>query len=215
MSSLIFYTQEDAAVVVTDTLAVSADEAGDLRPAFFTSKALYVAHLRTIIAGTGIGSVLDRWFLKINTSMLVSGVEQLDTHTSRHLASIWDEIQVDLGSLEGKSTTVYHFGVSEDTGQISSFAYRSTKGFESERLPYGSATKPHCQVPDGNFLEHIEAVMLEQQRSEEERPGSERLHIGGHGIAIMLTAKECVHWCALEFPNFREQAEEAYRRLTR
>jgi hypothetical protein len=215
MSSLIFYTQEDAAVVVTDTLAVSADDSGNLRPAFFTSKALYIPHLRMIIAGTGIGSVLDRWFLKINTSMLVSGVEQLDTHTPRNLALIWDEIQAELGALDGKTTTIYHFGISEDAGQITSFAYRSANRFESEPIGYGCGTKPACSVPEGNFLEHIETVMLEQQRSEEQRPAKERLHIGGHGVAIMLTAKECVHWCALEFPNFREQAEEAYRRLHR
>ena len=49
MSSLIFYTDPEQVLVATDTLAVSSDG----KPFIFTSKALYIPHLKTIIAGTG------------------------------------------------------------------------------------------------------------------------------------------------------------------
>lgn len=49
MSSLIFYTDEAQALIVTDTLAVTDNG----EPLSFVSKAGYIPQLRTIIAGTG------------------------------------------------------------------------------------------------------------------------------------------------------------------
>ncbi|MBD3698997.1 hypothetical protein IE994_02480 [Enterobacter hormaechei] len=51
MSSLIFYTDEAQALIVTDTLAVTDNG----EPLSFVSKAGYIPQLRTIIAGTGAG----------------------------------------------------------------------------------------------------------------------------------------------------------------
>ncbi|WP_426721061.1 hypothetical protein [Enterobacter cloacae complex sp. 301C7] len=55
MSSLIFYTDEAQALIVTDTLAVTDNG----EPLSFVSKAGYIPQLRTIIAGTGAGGFSD------------------------------------------------------------------------------------------------------------------------------------------------------------
>jgi hypothetical protein len=47
MSSLIFHTDASQALVATDTLAVKPDGT----PLMYGSKALYLPHLKTIIAG--------------------------------------------------------------------------------------------------------------------------------------------------------------------
>jgi hypothetical protein len=53
MSSLIFHTEQEQAVVATDTLAVSPGG----RPFTFTTKAFHVPHPRMLIAGTGCGGL--------------------------------------------------------------------------------------------------------------------------------------------------------------
>ena len=58
MSSLIYFTQEQQVFVATDTLAVSPDG----KPLMFTTKTLIVPHLQMMMAGTGAGGFLDRWF---------------------------------------------------------------------------------------------------------------------------------------------------------
>ncbi|WP_274827307.1 hypothetical protein [Salmonella enterica] len=63
MSSLIFYTDEAQALIVTDTLAVTDNG----EPLSFVSKAGYIPQLRTIIAGTGAGGFSNTWLLEAST----------------------------------------------------------------------------------------------------------------------------------------------------
>jgi hypothetical protein len=67
MSSLIFHTELEQAVIATDTLAVSPGG----RPFSLTSKAFHVPHLRMLIAGTGCGGFLDRWLCYLNSRMII------------------------------------------------------------------------------------------------------------------------------------------------
>jgi hypothetical protein len=50
------------------------------------------------------------------------------------------------------TTTVYHFGFSEVTGLIHSFAYRSANNFQSEKIAYGLGIKPECTIPENYSL---------------------------------------------------------------
>jgi len=55
VSSLIFHTEQEQAIIATDTLAVSPGG----RPLTFTSKGFHVPHLRMVIAGTGCGGFTE------------------------------------------------------------------------------------------------------------------------------------------------------------
>ncbi len=134
MSSLIFHTEETQVLIATDTLATSPDG----RPFKFTTKAFPVPHLKMLIAGTGAGGFLDRWLVQINDRMLVRDIDHLDLHTPRNLAEIWSRYKEEFPSFpDGCTTTVYHFGFSQATEVIHAYAYRSERGFTSERLGYG------------------------------------------------------------------------------
>jgi hypothetical protein len=144
MSSLIFHTQEDQVLVATDTLAVSTGG----RALMFTTKVLIVPHLRMMMAGTGAGGFLDRWFVRVNSGKVVAGIDNLDYHTPKSLADLWREFKKEKGSLaDEQTTTVYHFGFSEAKGCIRAYAYRSANGFVSEAIGYGTGVKPECTVP--------------------------------------------------------------------
>jgi len=183
MSSLIFYTDETQALIATDTLATYPDG----RPFLFTTKAFIVPHLRVIIAGTGAGGFLGRWFVRINDRMLLRGIEHLNHHTPAILPTMWAELQKEF-SLKDVSTTVYHFGFSEATGQMRSYAYRSTNGFRSEDIAYGLGRKPECAVPDNYELPGDIKEMMDDQRSiQASQPKEERLYIGGEIVVHYLS----------------------------
>ena len=158
MSSLIFCTDETQALMATDTLATSYDG----QPGYFTSKASILPHLRMMIAGTGTAGFLDRWFVVINASA-VRGIDNLNEHSPGYLATMWSAYKLEIAIPDDLTTTVYHFGFSEKTGLIHSYAYRSATGFQSELLRYGTAQKPECSLPDDyRFPQDIEKMMDEQ-----------------------------------------------------
>ena len=175
MSALIFHTDETQAFVATDTLATSPDG----RPFKFTTKAFIVPHLKLIIAGTGAGGFLGRWFVSINDAVVVKGIEHLDYHAPSILASLWLEHKQQF-SVPNITCTIYHFGFSEITGLIQPFAYRSTSNFHSERLPYGIGVKPECPVPENcSFPGDIRKMMDAQRLLQSSKPKQERIYIGG------------------------------------
>lgn len=212
MSSLIFYTDPDQAFVVTDTLAVTKTVDGSCSPLLFTSKALYLPHLRLIVAGTGLGSLCDRWFSAINTKMVVEGIEHLNEFSQACIQQLWEDLLSEADKNSGCTSTIYHFGVSESTGDITSYAYRSTNDFAPEPLTYGTACKPGVAIPEGNLIEHLPAIMSLQREAESVAPPSERVHIGGQAISIHLTKNGCHHRHQFDFHDFDFHAEQAFAR---
>lgn len=203
MTSLIFYTEASQALIATDSLA--GDEQGN--PAFFCSKASHVPHLKLIIAGTGAGGFSNEWALHASTRMVVKGILNLDYHTPEGLRALWSEYKVKYSLPEGFTTTVYQFGISEETGNIVSFAYRSTNNFISEKIGYGTGVKPECDVLEGDLLELIPQMMEQQRSIQDSTPKSERIYIGGEIIAFHLTNNGCNTFKINEFDDFSEQLE--------
>ncbi len=177
MSSLIFCTDENQVLVATDTLATSPDGS----PFKFTTKAFIVPHLKLMIAGTGAGGFLGRWFVHINDGMAVKGIDHLDCFAPNSLASLWAGYKQQQVSLPNDITvTVYHFGFSETSKLIHSFAYRSMSDFRSNRLEYGVGLKPDCHLPDNYcFPRDIRKMMDEQRTIQASNPKSDRVYIGG------------------------------------
>lgn len=207
MSSLIFLTEATQAIVATDTLAVRPGGT----PLKFTSKALYLPHLRTIFAGTGLGGFLDRWFLIANSVLAVRGIDNLAFHTSGYLASIWGSYKEEFTNLGDRTTTVYHIGISESTGQVQAMAFRSENDFKPELLQYGLHYKPQCSVPDEPRLPEDFGPMMEDQRHfQEEQPESQRVYIGGEIQVYHLTREGCSIYPMGKFHDFDDHEKAIY-----
>ena len=205
MSSLIFYTDQERALVVTDTLQVKFGQ-----PTNFTTKALYLPHLRLIVAGTGHGGFHDRWAHLVNFSAVARDVVDLNIGTPGGLRKLWARVDDDL---KVRTTTIYHFGVTT-ADQVVAYAYRSANDFRSEPLEPGTGIKPKASMPEGDLLEGIRAIMDEQRRLQEAAPAATRLYIGGEAIATYLTPAECRHWTLFRFSDADQQLDQAARRLT-
>jgi hypothetical protein len=199
MSSLIFHTDETQAYVATDTLAVASH---DKRPLNFTTKAHILPHLRMIIAGTGVGGFLDNWLVIINGGIVSTGIDNLSEHTPCHLAALWARYKEQIGNSE-QTTTVYHFGFSENTGLMRAYAYRSANGFRAEQLPYSLAAKPDCTMPSVYSLpQDIKPMMDEQRTIQAGLPASIRIYIGGEIQVHHLTGDGFKVFTQAKFEDF-------------
>lgn len=207
MSSLIFYSDAEQVLVVTDTLAVNPDGS----PMLFTTKAHYLPHLKTIVAGTGLGGFSGDWAMSANNRMVVRGIENLNYHTQDALRKLWANYRREYSLPSEATTTVYQWGFSEVSGYITGYAYRSTSDFDSEKLSYGTGVKPECAVPDGNLFDNLKSMMHEQRSIQSARPAEHRLFIGGEAMAIHLTREGCVFKRVFDFPDFKSQESEIFR----
>lgn len=146
----------------------------------FTTKAFVVPHLKMIVAGTGVAGFLGRWFVQINDRMVVRGVDHVDYHTPRTLAAVWREHRQEFAIPASAATAIYHFGFSEETGQVHSFVYKSKSNFRSEQLRHGLGVEPECSIPKEYELPtDIKSMMLEQRAIQASRPKPDRISIGG------------------------------------
>lgn len=201
MSSLIFYTDSTQAVVATDTLAVRPDGSSMM----YCSKAIYVPHLKTIIAGTGLGMFSGDWANHVNNHLIVAGLRNLDYHTPAGLCAQWRKWKEDPTIPSSMTTTIYQIGVSEDDGEIRAYAYRSTNEFNSEPLQHGTRAKPDCSFPEGNIVQNIRPMMLEQRAIQATKSPEERLYIGGECVIMHLTKESCTTASLFRFEDYGDQ----------
>lgn len=195
-------------LVATDTLAVEPAGA----PMMFCSKAIYLPHLRTIIAGTGVGMFSGDWAMSVNNRMIVAGIQNLDHHAPGALLERWRQYASEFALHESMTTTVYHFGLSEEDQSVQGYAYRSTNNFASERLGYGYGLKPACTLPErGSLVEALPSMMKEQRENELAKASHERVHIGGECVAMHLTKSGCNVFSVFRFEDYPLQLQQVFQ----
>jgi hypothetical protein len=189
MSSLIVYTDEKQALVAFDTLVVSPDSKEAL---YFATRAIYVPHLRTIIASTGAPRFMEQWFCIVN-QMPVGDIQDLNDHTQGNLAQLFDWFSSVNDHRLPEEAVIYHTGISGRDEKIHSFAYSSSSAFKPEHLAYGLAIIPPCPVPEGDFrfVDHVPALMMKQREEQGKVEADKRIYIGGEIYGMYLTAEGC------------------------
>ncbi|MGU5697492.1 hypothetical protein ACV1D9_09970 [Aeromonas allosaccharophila] len=211
MSSLIFYTDEDQALIATDTLAVTPSG----EPLLFCSKAIHLPHLNIVIAGTGQGGFATRWAMHVNDRMVINGINNLDFHTSIGLRELWIQYCNEFQLLPEATTTVYQFGFCQDSKKMIGIAYRSTNNFISEVRPYGLAAKPECTFPNGEYsIPSVFSEMMSEQRTiQAQKPKHERIYIGGKINVLHLNKSGCSSYILREFSDFAAHEKKLFDNL--
>jgi hypothetical protein len=183
MTSLIWHTEPEQALIAMDTLGTSTDG----KPVIFTTKFYVVPHLRMVICSTG-AAFAGQWFIQVNDYMIVKGIDDLNSHAPKMLSSFWDLYKADYPLPADEAVTVYHIGFSEETDLIHSYTYRSTNGFISEPREYGLLYKPECAIPENYvFPQDIKGLMEQQRKIEKTKPATERICIGGEIYACQIS----------------------------
>ena len=181
MTALNFAITDDGIFLATDSLVTHEGE-----PLRFTTKVLTVPHLDGLICGTGSIVLFHRWALDVLGQASSGQMSYLDVDTPESLVSIWADMSEE--ERGGGTGTIYHFGYDPDKDRFEGFAYRSSNGFESERLEQDIYIKPPFAgqfsligFPD-DFVETCRGQKIEQDKL----PADKRVHIGGHVIAYTL-----------------------------
>lgn len=186
MSSLLFYTDENEAIVATDTLLhYSVDT-----PPGYVSKAIAIPHMRMVIAATGSALLFSRWVGLVNNQGFALNIDAVDAHATQELQALWSELNSHVPALQDQTATIYHFGISDDSGKVHGFAYRSGSDFKSERLDYGLGVKPELTDKAGidwNSFPACAPDIMRAQSREEDKKTKGRVYIGGTAEVTHLT----------------------------
>jgi hypothetical protein len=201
MSSLIYKVEKTQVFIATDTLTTQNGRAIQ-----FATKAFPLPHLRMVIAGTGLAGFLDHWLVAINASP-VRGIDALNEHAQAGLLNVLRTFKKQFPSMD-EATSVYHFGFSEDTALIHSFAYKSEEMFEPRQIAYGLYVKPNVPedaIPtDTLHPSDIPRIMAAQRAIQAKLPRETRVSIGGE---MQMHHLEQAGYKAYRLGQFEDYAE--------
>jgi hypothetical protein len=201
MSSLIYKVEKMQVFIATDTLATMEGKAMG-----FATKAFPLPHLRMVIAGTGLAGFLDHWLVAVNASP-VRGIDALNEHAQAGLLNLLRTFNKQFPCMN-ETTSVYHFGFSEDTGVIQSFAYKSEELFEPRQIACGLYIKPNVPedaIPrDTLHPNDIPRIMVAQRALQAKLPKEERVSIGGE---IQMHHLEQAGYKTYRLGQFEDYAE--------
>lgn len=178
----------DYVLILSDTLSLDWD---DKRARSFTTKVYPMPHIGAVVTGTGLAPFVTQFFISINGDMVIRDICHLAEFAPAYLQRLWVETTRELS--EEATVTLYTFGIAEEGGQFTGYAYRSTNGFRAEQIPYAMAMKPATSTEDlqtVNSLESFVALTRKQQAQDRELPHEKRVGIGGDLWMYFLSKSE-------------------------
>lgn len=193
MTALIYYTTPDEAIVAMDTVTKTEEPA-------YLSKFVYLPHIRTIVAITGIGNLLWDWLLAMSHHAHdVTGIEALAEDAPEELKRIYETYSDHVKT----TSTIYHFGFSEHSGEMVGHRFHSGEEFALDRLPHEVMflKPPLDQVPAAkdSLDANVEMLLRAQKAQEDQKDPDQRCYIGGEGVLIRLTRDGAVTRTLFEF----------------
>ncbi|MBE2211202.1 MAG: hypothetical protein IAE66_06305 [Xanthomonadaceae bacterium] len=208
MSALIWYADNDRAIVATDTLCMTRDGV----PVGFMTKAHYLPALRSVVAYTGCGGLGCAWAAYANSELRPRGLEHLSERAPALLNEFFGKMSPEWQEI---STTIYHIGFSEVTGKAVVHAFRSSRKFAKEELETGVMyMKPESDVDlsqqsDASLAEKLKFIMDAQRAEQALVPQEDRVNIGGELIVLEMTREACTQYVGAQFSDFEEQKRQS------
>lgn len=214
MSSIIFAVSESEIILGTDTLAVPYKSG----PSYLCSKAFSLPHMNMVLASSGTVGFLERWWLHLNTGVAYPGIECLAASAQSELRTMWREYKEEMDLPAESEQAIYHFGVSEFTGEMLAFAHISWDDFlpvemsvraQGQNVMYA---KPLCALPVdaddmGGLPQAFLPMMLDQRARQAALPNG-KVSIGGEIQIHHLTRDGCGVYKLARFDDY-EAVEKA------
>lgn len=208
MSLLLFNHHPEQIVVVTDTLIVSVADGTEIG---HVCKARVIGPT-TIIVGTGLNDLVTEWVEVARDRLRITDLQGLALAAPVALPIIAERHADD--GYDG-TTTLYHFGVDPETGEMRRDTFRSTDDFAQETVTgHGGfgfkpavatdhGLRPTCPSSfDGQHWVDIAVALRDEQLA---RPASERVYIGGHIDFHKLTPAGITYWQGPDIPSSQDE----------
>ena len=203
MSSILFATTPSQVFFAQDTLGYR--EGGERFT--FGSKTLYLPHLRLIIASTGKHGFAELWYQQINSGFLVRDIDDLDKIAPMMLSALWKSFETLNGVDEDSRQTIYHFGLSSETGEVKIHVYQSGDDWKSHSWPAGSSggNPPYSSENFKTVPDDFVKIMYEQRDAMARLPPEKRVEIGGEIQVFELNSNGVfASYCIHRFPDYDE-----------
>lgn len=215
MSLLIFQHHPSQVAIFTDTLATTPKG----EALMFCNKSFYYSDLHMAMAVTGILQFGDKWNSTINVGQVAKDIDMLDAQTPQQLRHIWHDLSRENGGTMPGTSTIYHFGWSNQLKQFVRYIYRSENDFQSEySSDLGIGVKPQPkETEDFVAPETVEAVIevAERLRNEQrQEPASIRIYIGGEIVLTLMQEKATVITKVHRFEDYDSDWSDAARNHT-
>lgn len=187
MTALVYVIQPDQVCFVMDTLVVAHD---DKLPLAFQRKFYVISKNNIVSAGTGLGNLINTWFLALNHLPEEIDIDELGPM----IPELMDKLRPFIAGFGLASATLYHFGYSRAQAKYVGLASRSERGWIPEAIPENAiGYKPVVPLPpcdDMRFPDSLVKVIQTQKQADSLLPVAEKVGIGGEIEFVHMQAGE-------------------------
>jgi len=158
------------------------------KPFKFASKFRSFPHLKGVICGVGTFNIIVKWWKKVEDSLIVKNITQLDHFTPNLLRNILNEVEEEFNVKP--TATIYHFGIDELNNEMIGYVYRSSNSFISEKVGYHIGYRPNYEIywdklpKNDNIQAYIE--IMKQLKHQDDILKENKVGIGGEIHLLML-----------------------------
>lgn len=216
MSSLIYRLIDNQVCIAADTL-LSNDRH---EPFKYVTKILLLPNIRGVLCGTGSGDLLLRWYLQIQTDVIVPDLPWLGSRTPTLLQKLANELKLP----SGMKTTIYHFGwdhranrmVGQSFAAQECFALRDAHRDSLVVKPgYPSAMKDAGELVFQHGIAGFAQIMERQRQAEQQLTKDDGAGIGGEVHFVEITTNGVAQFLAHRFSDYHELYEWMLRKAHR
>ena len=204
MTSLAFVVQKDQVCIAMDTLVVGHR---DKRPLAFQRKFIVVQPSGIVIAGTGLGNMINAWFLEAADKLSFLDFDALQDRVQRHLRQIASQVF----GLDLSGASLFHFGWSARERTYAAFVCRSDSDWIPNRIPEDQIRmQPEVAIDQNTPFELPRSfidILMRQQVVDRSQQVQDQQGIGGEIEFVHMHENRVAIKVVGQFPTLLEEQE--------
>lgn len=176
MTALVFVIQPDQVCFAMDTLIVTHD---DKMPLDFQRKFYALPENNIVVAGTGLGNLVNTWFEVLGRLPTETNIDDL----APIISELVQKLLPFVNGIDLATSTLYHFGYSKSQAKYVGFVSRSENNWKTESIQENAiGFKPIIPLPECNdieFPDYLVKIIQAQQKADLSLPVVDKVGIGG------------------------------------
>jgi hypothetical protein len=204
MTSLAFVIQKDKVCIAMDTLVVGH---GDKRPMAFQRKFIVLQPSGIVIAGTGLGNMINAWFQEATCTLATLDLDALQSHAQGFLQKTASQVQ----GLDLSPASLFHFGWSAIEEGYAGFVCRPGSAWSPVRVPENLIRmQPEVAIDQTKPFElpgSLVNILLRQQLADKNLPVQDQQGIGGEIEFVYMHERRIEIMVIGQFPTLLEEKD--------
>lgn len=204
MTSLVFVVQQDQVCIAMDTLVVGHH---DKRPLAFQRKFSVLDPSGVVIAGTGLGEMINAWFRETSRSFAALDFDALQARAQLALRNVATQVP----SLNLSPASLFHFGWSAREGRYAGFVCRPSSDWTPVVVPVNQIRmQPEVSIDQSMPIELPRSfvdIQLRQQIADQMLQVADKQGIGGEIEFVHMHERRVAVQVVGQFPTLPHERE--------